>query len=91
MSIIDSTVHRQMEYLASVVTKIEDEMIDPIDYGQLKGKVDAFEAKLTAIEQKVDKLVRLASEGQGGIRALWFAGSVVAGVLGWIGADKLFR
>jgi hypothetical protein len=66
-------------------------MIDPIDYGQLKGKVDALEAKLDNIAQKVDKLVHLASEGKGGIRALWFAGSVVAGVLGWFGADKLFR
>lgn len=66
-------------------------MIDPIDYGQLKGKVDALEAKLDNIAQKVDKLVHLASEGKGGIRALWFAGSVVAGVLGWFGADKIFR
>lgn len=91
MSLIDSTLQKQIEYLAGAVNQLEDKMIDPIDYGQLKGKVDAFEAKLTAIEQKVDKLVRLASEGQGGIRALWFAGSVVAGVLGWIGADRLFR
>lgn len=66
-------------------------MIDPIDYGQLKGKVEALESKLDSINTKVDQLVHLASEGKGGIRALWFAGSIVAGVLGWIGADKFFR
>lgn len=82
---------RQMEYLAGVVTQVEGKMIDPIDYGQLKGKVDALEAKLDNIATKVDRLVHLASEGKGGIRALWFAGSVVAGVLGWLGADRIFK
>jgi len=82
---------RQMEYLAGVVTQVEGKMIDPIDYGQLKGKVDALEAKLDSIATKVDRLVHLASEGKGGIRALWFAGSVVAGVLGWLGADRIFK
>ena len=65
--------------------------IDPVDYGELKGRVDALGKKIDSVEKKVDRLVTLASEGQGGIRALWFAGSVVAGVLGWIGADKLFK
>jgi len=66
-------------------------MIDPIDYGQLKGKVEALESKLDSINTKVDQLVHLASEGKGGIRALWFAGSIVAGIIGWFGADKLFK
>lgn len=66
-------------------------MIDPIDYGQLKGKVEALAAKIDDIDKKVDRLVHLASEGKGGIRALWFAGSVVAGVIGWIGADRVLK
>lgn len=82
---------KQIEYLADVITDIEGKMIDPIDYGQLKGKVEALAMKIDDIDKKVDRLVHLASEGKGGIRALWFAGSVVAGVLGWIGADRLLR
>lgn len=85
------TVQAQLEYLANVITDLEAKMIDPIDYGQLKGKVEALEGKLDAINTKVDQLVHLASEGKGGIRALWFAGSIVAGVLGWVGADRLFK
>ena len=86
-----NTVQAQVEYLAQVITEIEDKMIDPIDYGQLKGKVEALEQKIDNLNGKVDQLVHLASEGKGGIRALWFAGSIVAGIIGWVGADRFFK
>ena len=86
-----NTVQAQVEYLAQVITEIEDKMIDPIDYGQLKGKVEALEQKIDNLNGKVDPLVHLASEGKGGIRALWFAGSIVAGIIGWVGADRLLK
>lgn len=87
----NNTVQTQVEYLAQVITEIEDKMIDPIDYGLLKGKVDALEHKIDNLSGKVDQLVHLASEGKGGIRALWFAGSIVAGIIGWVGADRFFK
>lgn len=87
----EQTVQTQMEYLANTITQIEDKMIDPIDYGQLKGKVEALEQKIDNLNGKVDQLVHLASEGKGGIRALWFAGSIVAGIIGWVGADRLLK
>lgn len=87
----EQTVQTQMEYLANAITEIEEKMIDPIDYGLLKGKVEALEQKIDNLNGKVDQLVHLASEGKGGIRALWFAGSIVAGVLGWVGADRLLK
>jgi len=87
----EQTVQTQMEYLAQAITEIEEKMIDPIDYGLLKGKVEALEQKIDNLNGKVDQLVHLASEGKGGIRALWFAGSIVAGVLGWVGADRLLK
>lgn len=87
----EQTVQTQMEYLAQAITEIEEKMIDPIDYGLLKGKVEALEQKIDNLNGKVDQLVHLASEGKGGIRALWFAGSIVAGVLGWVGADRFFK
>lgn len=87
----EQTVQTQMEYLAQAITEIEEKMIDPIDYGLLKGKVEALEQKIDNLNGKVDQLVHLASEGKGGIRALWFAGSIIAGVLGWVGADRLLK
>ena len=87
----EQTIQTQMEYLAQAITEIEEKMIDPIDYGLLKGKVEALEQKIDNLNGKVDQLVHLASEGKGGIRALWFAGSIVAGVLGWVGADRLLK
>lgn len=87
----EQTVQTQMEYLANAITEIEEKMIDPIDYGLLKGKVEALEQKIDNLNGKVDQLVHLASEGKGGIRALWFAGSIVAGVIGWIGADRILK
>lgn len=65
--------------------------IDPVEFGEIKGQVAALKEKVEAIDDKLDQLVTLASEGKGGIRALWFAGSVVAGFLGWIGADKVMK
>ena len=65
--------------------------VDPVEFGEIKGQVAALQKQVEAIDSKVDQLVTLASEGKGGIRALWFAGSVVAGFLGWIGADRVFK
>ena len=65
--------------------------IDPREFGRLEADVAALKTKVGEIDKKLDTLVALASEGRGGIRALWFAGTVVAGFLGWIGADKLLK
>jgi hypothetical protein len=66
-------------------------MIDPREFGKLEAEVAALNKRVASMEEKIDQLVTLASEGKGGIRALWFAGSVVAGVLGWFGADKIAK
>jgi hypothetical protein len=66
-------------------------MIEPREFGKLEAEVAALKIQVATMEAKIDQLVTLASEGKGGIRALWFAGSVVAGVLGWFGADKIAK
>lgn len=93
-----SSVYKQLDYMAETVTRLEEQMIDPREFGRLEAEVGALKATVgevrDTVEQqgkKLDQLIALASEGKGGIRALWFAGSVVAGVLGWIGADKILH
>lgn len=66
-------------------------MIDPREFGKLEAEVASLKQQVSSMDAKIDQLVTLASEGKGGIRALWFAGSVVAGVLGWFGADKIAK
>ncbi len=66
-------------------------MIDPREFGKLEAEVSSLKQQVSSMDAKIDQLVTLASEGKGGIRALWFAGSVVAGVLGWFGADKIAK
>ena len=73
-------------------TASAEDMVDAkVDIARLQTEMAALKTQLSTIEGKLDGLVTLASEGKGGIRALWFAGSVVAGVLGWIGADRLLK
>lgn len=90
--VIPDDVCNKVEQLAGLI-KMQQTMppIDPREYGRLEADVEALKAQVAAIDSKVDQLVKLASEGKGGIRALWFAGSVVAGVLGWVGADKVLK
>ena len=66
-------------------------MIDPREFGRVEAEVAALNKRVASMEEKIDHLVTLASEGKGGIRALWFAGSIVGGVLAWFGADKFFK
>lgn len=72
--------------------------VDPRHFGFLEAKVEhlqlqvsSLQAQLNDTNEKLDTLVKLASEGKGGIRTLWFLGTCIAGVLGWLGADKIFK
>lgn len=87
-------VYKQLDYLAERIGRLDDQMgeqIDPREFGRLEADVASLKLKVGEIDKKLDTLVALASEGKGGIRALWFAGTVVAGVLGWFGAERIFK
>lgn len=85
------SVYQQLDYLADAISKVEEQMIDPRDFGRLEAEVREMQRQVTALNAKLDQLVELASQGKGGIRALWFAGSMMAGAAGWFGADKLLK
>jgi hypothetical protein len=64
-------------------------VIDPRDFGRLEAEVKALHSQITALDHKMNALVELAQQGKGGIRALWFVGSIIGGIIGWFGADKI--
>lgn len=96
-----TSFYKQLDYMAETVTRLEEQMteqINPREFGRLEADVGALKSTVADMRteiaeqgKKLDQLIGLASEGKGGIRALWFAGSVVAGVLGWLGADKILH
>ena len=66
-------------------------MIDPRDFGKLEAQVESLKAQVDDISDKLDKLVELATEGRGGIRALWFAGSIVGTIAALLGVERFFK
>lgn len=92
---MSTDVYKQLDFLTQEVAGIIERQgmgdIDPRDFGRLEAEVKSLQTQMTALDQKVEQLVQLASQGRGGIRALWFAGSIVAGIIGWLGADKVLK
>jgi hypothetical protein len=86
-----SMIEKQLDYLAGVVGRLEEHMIDPRDFGRVEAEVKSLQTQMSDVAEKVDRLVELASQGKGGINTLWAVGGVVAGVLGWIGVDRIFK
>ena len=87
------TVYRQLDYLGDQVTKLEEVMIDPVAFGELKGVVaglkvemDSIKDKQTRMDQKLDLVLDKLSEAKGGWRALMLlggAGATLGGVATW--------
>jgi len=78
------SVDRQLDYLAQELTRLESQMIDPVDFGELRGEVNALKAQMTSVVAKVDQLLEMANRGKGG---LWMfnSGLVFAGgLLAWV-------
>lgn len=73
-------VYRQLDYVAEQMTKLEETMIDPREFGRLeeavdnlKKEVDDIKAKQTLMDQKLDLVLDKLSEAKGGWHA-WNVG-----------------
>lgn len=65
-------------------------MVDPVEFGELKGQVQALQTQVSGIAAKVDTLLEMANQGKGG---LWMfnTGLVAAGgVIAWL-ADHFLK
>lgn len=62
-----SPVYAQLDYLADQLTKVEATMIDPVEFGELKGAVTALKRDVDMMSGKVDTLLEMANQGKGGL------------------------
>ena len=77
-------VLRQVEHLANRFKHMENTMIDPAEFGELKGEFKALARRVDEMADDVRSLLDLANQGKGG---LWMfrAGYVALGSFGvWL-------
>lgn len=80
-------VYAQIDYLADQVTKLEAQMIDPIEYGGLKNEVAAIKLKQSQMDSKLDLVLEKLSEAKGGWRTLMLlggAGATAGALVPWL-------
>lgn len=83
---VDST-GREIDYLADRLSDLEDKMIDPQDFGQLKGEVtslrrdfDRMATSMSNIAAAMDKIQQQLSEAKGGWKIMLMVGGASATV-----------
>lgn len=82
-----------MDYIVGQVTKMEETMIDPREFGRLensvdnlKKEVDEIKVKQAQMDLKIDMVLERLSEAKGGWRALMLlggAGATLGGFVTW--------
>ena len=78
-------VYAQLDYLAGELTKVEERMIDPREFGRLEGAVEQLKTELTGVKQqqammdeKLDRVLDKLSEAKGGWKLLMALGGAAA-------------
>lgn len=89
----DPTTLKQIDYLANEVAKLESIMIDPVQFGEMKGQLTALKTELDGVKTKqaqmdlkIDMVLDKLSEAKGGWRLLMLlggAGATMGGVITW--------
>lgn len=80
-----SPADRQLDYMAGQLTKLEENMIDPREFGRLEGAVAALKAELDGVKseqalmnEKLDAVLEKLNEAKGGWKALMLLGGAGA-------------
>jgi hypothetical protein len=86
-------VYKQLDYMAAVVSRPEESMIDPREFGRLEGAVAALKTELddvktkqATIDAKLDQVLDKLSEAKGGWKLLMAMGGAAAtlgGLITW--------
>lgn len=82
-----AAVYRQMDQLADQISKMEEQMIDPIEYGGMKAEVAAIKLRQVQMDDKLDLVLEKLSEAKGGWRTLMLlggAGATLGAVVPWM-------
>ena len=89
----EDNVYKQMDYLAGKVGEMEDQMVDPREFGRLEGAVAALKSELDSVkikqaqmDAKLDIVLAKLTEAKGGwkvLMALGGAGATLGAVITW--------
>jgi hypothetical protein len=92
-------IHKQLDYMAAAVSRLEESMIDPREFGRLEGAVAALKTELdsvkdrqVAIDGKLDQVLDKLSEAKGGWRLLMALGGAAAtlgGIITWFATHTI--
>jgi hypothetical protein len=92
-------IHKQLDYMAAAVSRLEESMIDPREFGRLEGAVAALKTELNsvkdrqvAIDGKLDQVLDKLSEAKGGWRLLMALGGAAAtlgGIITWFATHSV--
>jgi hypothetical protein len=74
----------QVEYLANVVTHIEDNMIDPREFGRLEAEVHSLRVQVAALQEDMRALLALANKSKGGLWTGMTLASMLGGLVSWV-------
>lgn len=81
---------RQFDYLASQLTQMEAQMIDPREFGRLEGEVKSLQQEVQGMRSDVRELLELANKSKGGFWMGMTIASFVGGVVTFIG-EKVIK
>lgn len=79
------TDSRQFDYLASQLTQMEAQMIDPREFGRLEGEVKSLQQEVQGMRSDVRELLELANKSKGGFWMGMTIASFVGGAITFVG------
>lgn len=77
---MDNLEQRSLGYLADQLTKIEQSMIDPREFGRLEAEVKGLQTQVSDLQTDVKTLLELANQSKGGV----WVGMSIAGMVGGV-------
>ena len=78
------SVYRQLDYLAEQVTKVENMMVDPVEFGQMQADVHTLKSQMAEVRADVKSLLEMANQGKGGLWRFRTAYVAAGGLLVWL-------
>jgi hypothetical protein len=96
---MSDTVYKQLDYMASVIDRLEESMIDPREFGRLEGAVAALKTELddvkdrqAAMDDKIDLVLAKLGEARGGwklLMALGGAAATLGSIITWFATHSV--
>jgi hypothetical protein len=84
-------LYKQMDYLAERVVNVEENMIDPREFGRLESEVKNLQTEVAGLRADVKSLLELANQSKGGFWMGMAVASLIGGLASWIAKTVLFK